>query len=216
MATGFMRAILLRFCSLASAAPPRRAADVALIGVIGDKAAVLRHRRRRAEDRQGRPEVERHHACSRSSTSQRHGRDRRQAARADASASTTAAARPALAEPPERHARRRRARPFHRRGRDQRRCRCASWSTPAPPSSRCRRATRTRLGIDYRKGAARHHADRRRRRRRSTASGSTACRLGGIELNGVDGVVIEQGLDIALLGMSFLNRVEMRRDGPDA
>ena len=38
-------------------------------------------------------------------------------------------------------------------------------------------------------------------------------RLGGIEIAAVDGVVIEQGLDIALLGMSFLNRVEMRNDG---
>jgi aspartyl protease family protein len=38
-------------------------------------------------------------------------------------------------------------------------------------------------------------------------------RLGDIELAGVDGVVIEQGLDIALLGMSFLNRVEMKREG---
>jgi aspartyl protease family protein len=38
-------------------------------------------------------------------------------------------------------------------------------------------------------------------------------RLGGIELNAVDAVVIEQGLEIALLGMSFLNRVEMKRDG---
>jgi aspartyl protease family protein len=38
-------------------------------------------------------------------------------------------------------------------------------------------------------------------------------RLGPIELAGVEGVVVEQGLDIALLGMSFLNRVEMKRDG---
>ena len=38
-------------------------------------------------------------------------------------------------------------------------------------------------------------------------------KLGAIELTGVEGVVIEQGLDIALLGMSFLNRVEMKRDG---
>jgi len=38
-------------------------------------------------------------------------------------------------------------------------------------------------------------------------------RLGDIELSGVDAVVIEQGLDIALLGMSFLNRVEMRNEG---
>jgi aspartyl protease family protein len=38
-------------------------------------------------------------------------------------------------------------------------------------------------------------------------------KLGGIELNAVEGVVIEQGLDITLLGMSFLNRLEMKRDG---
>lgn len=37
--------------------------------------------------------------------------------------------------------------------------------------------------------------------------------LGDIELSGVDGVVIERGLDIALLGMSFLNRLEMKREG---
>jgi aspartyl protease family protein len=37
--------------------------------------------------------------------------------------------------------------------------------------------------------------------------------LGDIELSGVDGVVIEHGLDIALLGMSFLNRLEMKREG---
>ena len=38
-------------------------------------------------------------------------------------------------------------------------------------------------------------------------------RLGGVELSSIEAVVIEQGLDIALLGMSFLNRVEMKRDG---
>jgi aspartyl protease family protein len=37
--------------------------------------------------------------------------------------------------------------------------------------------------------------------------------VGDIRLTGVDGAVIEQGLEVALLGMSFLNRVEMRRDG---
>jgi aspartyl protease family protein len=69
-----------------------------------------------------------------------------------------------------------------------------------------------RLGIDYRKGA---------RGLTKTAGGIVEVyrvrldrvRLGGIELNGVDAIVIEQGLDIALLGMSFLNHVEMRRDG---
>ena len=37
--------------------------------------------------------------------------------------------------------------------------------------------------------------------------------LGSIELAGVEGIVIEQGLDVALLGMTFLNRVDMKRDG---
>src|SRR5437016_3636594 len=66
-----------------------------------------------------------------------------------------------------------------------------------------------RLGIDYRKG---------RRGISNTAGGPVtvyrvsldSVRLGGIELRTVDAVVIEQGLDIALLGMSFLNRVEMQ------
>lgn len=39
-------------------------------------------------------------------------------------------------------------------------------------------------------------------------------RVGDITLNGVDAAVIEgERLPIALLGMSFLNRMEMRRDG---
>jgi aspartyl protease family protein len=38
-------------------------------------------------------------------------------------------------------------------------------------------------------------------------------KLGAIELSAVEAVVIEQGLEIALLGMSFLNRVDMKRDG---
>ena len=69
-----------------------------------------------------------------------------------------------------------------------------------------------RLGLDYLKGE---------RGRTSTAGGMVEIyrmrldrvRLGDIELTGVDAVVIEQGLDIALLGMSFLNRVEMKREG---
>jgi aspartyl protease family protein len=70
----------------------------------------------------------------------------------------------------------------------------------------------SRLGIDYRKGV---------RGTMQTANGAVEVyrvnldrvRLGGIELNRVDAVVVEQGLDISLLGMSFLNRVEMKRDG---
>jgi aspartyl protease family protein len=38
-------------------------------------------------------------------------------------------------------------------------------------------------------------------------------KLGGIALNQVDGMVVESGLSTPLLGMSFLNRMEMRRDG---
>jgi aspartyl protease family protein len=70
-----------------------------------------------------------------------------------------------------------------------------------------------RLGIDYRKGA---------RAVASTANGAVAAyrvnlervRLGGIELRSVEAIVIERGLDTPLLGMSFLNRVEMKREGP--
>jgi aspartyl protease family protein len=69
-----------------------------------------------------------------------------------------------------------------------------------------------RLGIDYRKGPL---------ALTRTAGGVVPVykvrfdnvRLGAIEIAGVDGVVIEQGLDIALLGMSFLNRVEMKNEG---
>lgn len=69
-----------------------------------------------------------------------------------------------------------------------------------------------RLGLDYRKGE---------QGLMSTAAGPTNAyrvkldrvRIGTIELTNIDAVVIEQGLGIALLGMSFLNRVEMQRDG---
>jgi aspartyl protease family protein len=69
-----------------------------------------------------------------------------------------------------------------------------------------------RLGIDYRKGE---------RGQSRTAGGVVPVfritlnrvRVGDIELSNVEGVVIEQGLDIALLGMSFLNRVDMKHDG---
>lgn len=41
-----------------------------------------------------------------------------------------------------------------------------------------------------------------------------AVEIGGITLTNVDGIVIEGGrLPMALLGMSFLNRMEMRREG---
>lgn len=70
-----------------------------------------------------------------------------------------------------------------------------------------------RLGIDYRKG---------RRGQSSTANGLAtvylvrldSIRVGDIELHGVDALVHEgPGLNQALLGMSFLNRVSMQREG---
>jgi len=70
-----------------------------------------------------------------------------------------------------------------------------------------------RLGIDYRKG---------RRGQSSTANGPApvylvrldSIRIGDIELHGIDALVHEgPGLDQALLGMSFLNRVSMQREG---
>jgi aspartyl protease family protein len=74
-------------------------------------------------------------------------------------------------------------------------------------------ADAARLGLDYRKGP---------RANMQTANGATTgylvklekVRVGGIELRNVDGVVVDQGLgSVGLLGMSFLNRLEMRRDG---
>jgi len=69
-----------------------------------------------------------------------------------------------------------------------------------------------RLRIDYRKG---------RPGTTQTASGPTAMyivrldrvRIGAIELQNIDAIVIEQGLTVALLGNTFLNRMEMRREG---
>ncbi|HEY9099365.1 MAG TPA: TIGR02281 family clan AA aspartic protease [Thiobacillus sp.] len=38
-------------------------------------------------------------------------------------------------------------------------------------------------------------------------------KIGGITVNQVEGMVLEAGLSMPLLGMSFLNRMEMRREG---
>ena len=69
-----------------------------------------------------------------------------------------------------------------------------------------------RLAIDYKKAP---------RGMTQTANGPAPAyrirldtlKVGDIELHNVDAVVIGNGLPIALLGMSFLNRVEMTRDG---
>jgi aspartyl protease family protein len=73
-------------------------------------------------------------------------------------------------------------------------------------------AEANRLRIDYRKG---------QRGIAKTAAGTTDVylvrldniRVGVIELQNVEAVVIEQGLDIGLLGNTFLNRMEIQQDG---
>ena len=69
-----------------------------------------------------------------------------------------------------------------------------------------------RVGIDYRQG---------QRGMSSTANGVApvykvkvdTVRIGEITLNNVDALVHDQDMPWVLLGMSFLNRVEMRREG---
>jgi aspartyl protease family protein len=74
-------------------------------------------------------------------------------------------------------------------------------------------AEASRLGVDLQKG---------RPGISQTANGQAAAfrvtldsvTVGGVTLHNVEGLVHESpGLDIALLGMSFLNRTEMRREG---
>lgn len=69
-----------------------------------------------------------------------------------------------------------------------------------------------RMGLDYRAGQA-------------VAVGTAAgvmpawrvkfntVKVGSITVNQVEGMVVESGLSMPLLGMSFLNRMEMRREG---
>jgi len=69
-----------------------------------------------------------------------------------------------------------------------------------------------RIGLDYKAGQAAGV---------STAAGVVPAwrvtfntvKVGSITLNQVDGLVVEAGLNVPLLGMSFLNRMEMKRDG---
>ena len=70
----------------------------------------------------------------------------------------------------------------------------------------------SRLGIDFKKGDAGVV---------QTAAGPTPAyrvrldvvQVGDITIHQVDGVVLAEGLEIVLLGMSFLNRTEMKREG---
>ena len=69
-----------------------------------------------------------------------------------------------------------------------------------------------RLGINYKSGQP---------IRISTANGVVpgwrvtfnSVRIGGINLHEIEGLVVESGLEVALLGMSFLNRTNMKREG---
>lgn len=69
-----------------------------------------------------------------------------------------------------------------------------------------------RIGLDYKAGQATGVG---------TAAGVVPAwrvkfntvKVGSITVNQVDGMVVETGLNVPLLGMSFLNRMEMRRDG---
>lgn len=69
-----------------------------------------------------------------------------------------------------------------------------------------------RIGLDYRAGQPTGV---------QTAAGAVPAwrvtfntvKVGGISVNQVEGLVVETGLNVPLLGMSFLNRMEMRRDG---
>ena len=69
-----------------------------------------------------------------------------------------------------------------------------------------------RLGLDFNKGE---------RLLSNTANGQTVVtkvslntvRLGDITLNNVDAVIHQTEMPVALLGMSFLNRMEMQREG---
>ncbi|MFN3545627.1 MAG: TIGR02281 family clan AA aspartic protease [Thiobacillus sp.] len=69
-----------------------------------------------------------------------------------------------------------------------------------------------RLGIDYKSGQAVAVG---------TAAGTVPAwrvsfgtvKVGSISVNQVEGLVVDSGLSVPLLGMSFLNRMEMKRDG---
>jgi aspartyl protease family protein len=69
-----------------------------------------------------------------------------------------------------------------------------------------------RFGIDYRKGEPGFS---------STANGTVpvyrvkldTVKVGDIQLHQIDGMVVENGLNVILLGNSFLSRMEMKREG---
>ena len=209
MPTGFMphfiALLLLLACSLGAAAQP---SDVALIGVIGDKAAIVAVGGgepitiRAGQTRSGITvvSVERESATIEVGGVKRRlslGQHHRNAAASDSRQSVTLAADTAghfISE-------------GQVNGGPVRFVVDTGATMVALPAADARR-----LNIDYRKG---------KRSQTRTANGTVQVyvitlervKVGAIELSSVEGIVIEQGLDIALLGMSFLSRVDMRHEG---
>ena len=99
-------------------------------------------------------------------------------------------------------------------GAGERRATCASWSIPAPRWSRSRARTRSASASTTAR-ATQGYSDRRRRRRVPTWRVKLdSVTVGDITLYNVEGAVHEaRASTTALLGMSFLSRTEMRRDG---
>jgi aspartyl protease family protein len=69
-----------------------------------------------------------------------------------------------------------------------------------------------RIGLDYKAGQAVGVGTAAGMVRAWRVKFNTV-KVGSITLNQVDGMVVESGLNMPLLGMSFLNRMEMKRDG---
>jgi aspartyl protease family protein len=76
-------------------------------------------------------------------------------------------------------------------------------------------ADAARLGIDYRSGERGYSIVADGRRVPSYRIKLDSVSVGDITLFGVEASVSENGMGAALLGMSFLNRTEMRREGQD-
>ena len=207
MATGFMRLHSISLCLLL-AALPAVAAEVALIGVIGDKAAVL------ALDGGNPKTVKVGQTWSGvtvlavkgdEATVQIDGRKRvlKQGQHYRAAAAPSDRQSVTLAADPRGH--------FMADGSVNGVSVRFLVDTGATAVS-LPLAEAGRMGIDYRTGE---------RIGLRTANGMTtgyrvrldSVTVGAIELQGVEAVLVEKGLDTPLLGMSFLNRMEMRRDG---
>ncbi|MCP5247726.1 MAG: retroviral-like aspartic protease family protein [Candidatus Accumulibacter sp.] len=70
-----------------------------------------------------------------------------------------------------------------------------------------------RLGIDASKEAAGGGSYRQRSGAGFSRQTRYRTQVGEIVLHGVDALVHQQDMPVVLLGMSFLNRLEMQRDG---